>query len=759
MERTGSGSSLYEVDAADLSSDDLIAPYEDAYTSAMVRIRAVGEVISRGRKPRNLHVAIESMRQSVATMRAIHNKAGPLLAAESHWCCDRPRSEVMRVGVHITDWTIAVTAIGVSAAGLRQADETNKTMSAVRSVTTLGVAAMHVAQGWFAGKTFEQIAYEEDLMRLLKGSAGRIRYVESMIQTFSAWDTLQKHESSQAHHDLEADVDSLIEALEAVPIRPKSVGDKCRRDVLQGYLATRMGSHMLSQSERLRQYKELVEQETQKGTSTLALEDEGGESEEVTFEDEEVDARYAQSYLKQKKKERSPIHNIKTRAKTLRHRRGDDLPMERRSSPRRRKSKDSDEVLSPGVLDEFIQNKFCCFVSWNIDRVVAKINGKYRVVETESTAVGNALKRHDATDIEFDTSIAALREVVGAIEQLERVAKHILGSEKSIPTATTFRSQQHYRTIIQLVFTGGSLATSIAESVLEFRQEEANETLKTIAFVALLLGQVGARWDNHLQGQIFNKMRDQQVLRGLLARKHGPTTRALIRYWESCQKALTSGRESDVERTFAIKVPRPMTVACTMSDVAKHILDKRKRLSAHVEGSPDFDTAPSHARMREVDFTRSGPPTMHSAALRTAEEEETASDSAFDTRVMELAIRAQRSSEARYLGPPPSPVKTTPPSHEVALDMSQRTHWDEVDSEEEEFEVPEGDWELRLKQLRKLEEDRRRRQAAVRVEHHAPPRLPVAEEEEEEEGARHRRTPPALERGVPTVTRPHTTLV
>ncbi len=718
--------SLFEVDAADLASEDLVGAYEDAYTSAMVRIRAVGDVIARGKKPRNLNVAIESMRLGVQTMRSIHNKAGPLLRDESHWCCDRPRSEIMRGGVHVTDWTIALAAIGISAAGLTEGDNVDQTQSALRAISTLCVSGMHVLQGWFAGKTFEQIAYEEDLMRLMKGSAGRIRYVESMINTFNAWSALQEHSGLQAH-ELTQDVESLIQALEAVPIRAKTASDKCRRDVLEGFLATRMGERMLDASEKLQKYRKLVQEESKGGDPHFARTDqEAEESEDISLEDE-VNPHLARSYLKRKKREASPMKHMRVGTLRARGRRAD-LQMDRRSSPQRTLRTDGEATIAAGVLDEFVQSRFCCFVSWSINRLVGKFESKYRIVEQEAASVGGALKKHDATEIDFETSIAALGEVLDPILTLERVAKHILASEKSIPTAANFRTQQTYRTILQLVFTGGSLAVSIAEAVIEYKEEEANETLKTIAFIGLILGQIGARWDNHLQGKIFSKMRDIQTLRGVLAKKHSSTIKALMRYWESCQIALTSGHDSDVDRAFAVRVPRPMMAACSTDDVAHHILDARKRQSRCLEMEDSVRSMDFAPRMMRVEEHDDGLPmsTMPAVHVEVVDEDPTPI-SDFDAKVMKLARQASLASHQRCvsksggLGSP-----GTKGGHDVAIVVDRGAEldpWDQVDSEEEDL-IPEGNWEFRLRELEKLETQRRQRRAELpETELHLPAQL------------------------------------
>lgn len=695
--------SLYQVDAGDLGSQDLIGAYEDAYSSAMVRIRAVGDVISRGKRPRNLNVSIESIRQNVETMKQIHNAAGPLLSAESHWCCDRPRSEVMRGGVQIIDWTIALAAIGFSAAGLAE-DKTNSTNSSLRSLATFGVGCMHVVQGWFSGKTFEQIAYEDDLMRMMKGSAPRIRYVESMIQTFEAWQTLQERDLSHVEaQDLSEDVLSLISALEAVPIRPKSASDKCRRDVLEGFLETRMGKRMFEASEELREYRALVEKETKRGDSRMLLEQEmGDESEEVDIEAELQD-EVSGNYLKKKKKEKNPMHRMKTMRRREHAR--DDLRMERRSSPSKT-CNTAPTTVTAAVLDEFVISKCCWFVEWNIPLVMGKIESKYRIVENEASAVGGALKRHDAGEIDFETSISALTEVLDPITTLEKVARHILDSDTSVPSAVNFRAQQRYRTLIQLGFTGGSLASSIADTVLEAKEEEPNTVLKTVSLVTLILGQVAARWDTRLQGQIFNKMRMQQTLRGLLARKYSPTIKSLIRYWESCQKAVTSGHDSDVERAFAVRVPRPMTVACSMQDVADHILKQRR-------GEQDqHKRALAPPREADHDLMAVGCPRV---ARRALPEHREVPDLAFNAKVRELATKAQRESERMVVT---SSSPRTPGAHHVTIAEDMRPQWGDIDSEEEEY-LAEGDWKLRLRQLRKKEGERRGHHVAGRDARHA----------------------------------------
>ncbi len=695
------GDQLYEVNAGDLGAEDLVGAYEDAYQAAMVRIRAVSDVMSRGKKPKNLRVAIASIEQNAGTMRKVHNQVGPLLAEESHWICGRPRSEVMRSSVYILDWTISLAAIGISAADLRETENATTSMSVARSVATLGVGAMHVIQGWFSGKTFEQIAYEQDLFDLIKGSAGRIRYVESMIQTFSAWERLQEHESSGGIRDIKEEVQSLISALEAVPVKAKSAEDKGRRDILEAFVRTRRGMELFDKSEQLQEYRRLVEKEYHRGESTLVDKEVDEEPEDVMADDEtELNAC---DFLKQKKKKSSPIRRI--RNATLHSR--EDMRMERRSSPiKTRASSASEHGLTADVLDEFVASKFCFFVNWDVNALVNKINGKYRIVETEAAAVGSALQKHGATEIDFETSMSSLQEVYDPILELEKVAQYILSSDKGVPTAANFRSQQAYRTIIQLVLTGGSFVTSTAESILEFKNQEPNATLKAIAFAALLGGQLGARWDNYLQGKVFSQMRVQQLLRGTLAKKHSQTIAALIKYWRTCQTALTTGNESDVERAFATRVPKPIALTCSINDVAMKILSANRERGKEVSESREIQPAGKAQRGLRRDASI--------ATSADEEEEEGVKTASFDQKVISLAQEAERKSQVKLsLGVPLTPTRQKSPAREgearVQVDPHQML-WAEVDSEED--ALPEGDWEFRLSQLDKHEQRRRQRRAS-----------------------------------------------
>jgi len=155
-----------------------------------------------------------------------------------------------------------------------------------------------------------------------------------------------------------------------------------------------------------------------------------------------------------------------------------------------------------------------------------------------------------------------------------------------------------------------------------------------------------------------------------------------------------------------MKVPKPVALTCSISNDAIHILNANKQRSQEASSSREV-SATGKAPMR--------PRRGASLATSADEEEEESAPITFDQRVLALADEAQRKSDAQLsLAAPLSPEKHKSPSREretrVQVDPHQML-WAEVESDDE--ALPEGDWEFRLKQLDKHEQQRRQRRASL----------------------------------------------
>ena len=579
---------LDTVNAGDLAAEDIVGAYEDAYTSAATGIRAVGCVISNGRQVRSLNVAISSMEDNVKTMIEVHNKAKKLFDAEAHCCLGRPRSEVISIGGHFADWTAALASIGFSVVGLQEQDNANTTVSTGRSIATLCLGTFQLFQGWLADQKLQQVAYEQDLLELLKTSPGRVKYVKSMIAIFKSWETYQKvTRIGNGTPSARTQVNQIITTIEQLPVRSNGEKGYCRRDMFDALIQTETGQALFNGSYELQMYRRLVEAEYDRGKSSLIEEVRTGSEEEVVdfsgFSQHGArGCQTARLLLKEKKAEKSPIkrfrhHKGEGRRETTElalRAMGQDSPADR--ATKRRPSKSSIPPLTDQDLEEFITDSCGCYVSWNISELRDKIEGKYRIAQNQTTAVGAALKRHGASDVDFQASIAAMEELLGPITLLERVANHILDTGKAIPL-TGLRARQQYRTAIKIGLTLLSFGTSTAETIVEFTEEEPNNTLKVVSFVALLLSQTGTVIEARIQHNVFNKMRDKKQLRGILSRKYAKTITSVKKYWERCQRAIETGHDSDVEMVFQTRVPKPVKAALSITDIAAEILEKKKK--------------------------------------------------------------------------------------------------------------------------------------------------------------------------------------
>ena len=164
----GTASSITLQSFEGIKSIDLIDAFEAAYSSAEADIRAVGRVLGKGKKVKNLNTAVSSMELNLSHMRQIHEAAKKHFQEEAHWCCGKRKSTILQIGSVAGGWFCGVAAAALSIKTLQEKSQTDTTVNVLRSMATLTLGIFQATQGLHFLHHYQQLHPDEVLSLLFR---------------------------------------------------------------------------------------------------------------------------------------------------------------------------------------------------------------------------------------------------------------------------------------------------------------------------------------------------------------------------------------------------------------------------------------------------------------------------------------------------------------------------------------------------------------------------------------------------------------
>ncbi len=519
----------------ELNTSDIVEVFDSSYSSAIAEIRAVGKILGQGRKVKNLNTAVSVMENNLGQMKEILAVAKQRFQSETHWFCGRPKSEIQAFCCSVGSWVSGSVATALAIDGL--SGNNDESLTVIKTVAILALGVFQFSQGWLASSYLQQKAAEEALLLLLQSSSRKMRYIESMINSFRAWESYQVSDGQAEDESIQ----EFIRVLDTLPSHPKGDDAISRRDLLGKFLNTHTGRRLLNESHSLRTYKKLVEREYAAQASKLK------DERDADFEEEEEEAITGV--------EESPHVSMRSG------------------------SGQSDVLVSAEQLSGYQLDNWCFRKTWDIGALSTEVNRAYQIGESEITSVGGAIKQYGEGKVDFQAGIEVLSNQVRQLELLERISQHILGLEKSIPSVISLQSQQRYRSIITVILTVFSFGSSAAETAIQFTQTNTNTTLLALTLITLLGSMFATLLDQRLRARLFKALKSQGHLKDILAKRCSKNLAAMVRVWTRYQRAIETGEEEDVRVALQTRIPRALeNKQPRIEEIGERLIAERQRL-------------------------------------------------------------------------------------------------------------------------------------------------------------------------------------